>query len=83
VCDIYIFNIYRKYLLKYLLYTNIKIYILQGGHFVGCDRTHTHTHTPHTQSGRTALHLAAENGHGGVAEALLKAGCNKDLQDRV
>jgi ankyrin repeat protein len=38
----------------------------------------------HTQSwGKTALHFAAENGHAGVAEALLKAGCNKDMQDAV
>jgi ankyrin repeat protein len=83
------------------------MYILQGGHSVGCDRTNTHTHThtthththmhththtyththththTHTQSGRTALHFAAEFGHGGVAEALLKAGCNKDMQDSV
>ncbi len=34
------------------------------------------------QGGRTALHYAAENGHGGVAEALLKAGCNKEMQTR-
>jgi ankyrin repeat protein len=44
--------------------------------------SHTHTHA-HTQSGKTALHIAASNGHGGVAEALLKAGCNPDLQDTV
>jgi ankyrin repeat protein len=85
----------------------ITMYILQGGHSVGCDRTHTlthtlthshtthththmhththtHTHThAHTQSGRTALHFAAQFGHVGVAEALLKAGCNKDMQDTV
>ncbi len=41
----------------------------------------THTHTQ--DYGRTALHLAAEEGHGGVAEALLKAGCNKDIQNTV
>jgi ankyrin repeat protein len=35
------------------------------------------------QSGRTALHRAAENGHGGVTEALLKAGCNKDIQEKA
>ena len=34
-------------------------------------------------NGMTALHYAAEKGHGGVAEALLKAGCNKDIQDTV
>jgi hypothetical protein len=73
---------------------------MQGGHFVGCDRTntrthththththiHTHTHThehAHTQYGSTALHLAAMKGHEGVAEALLKAGCSKDIQDTV
>jgi ankyrin repeat protein len=31
----------------------------------------------------TALHYAAWNGHGGVAEALLKAACNKDIRDTV
>jgi hypothetical protein len=31
----------------------------------------------------TALHYAAEKGHEGVAEALLKAGCSKDIQDTV
>ncbi len=50
---------------------------------IGLSHTHTQTHT-HTQSrGFTALHYAAENGHGGVAEALLKAGCNADMQDEV
>ncbi len=33
-------------------------------------------------SGWTALHHAAKNGHGGVAEALLKGGCNPDIQDK-
>jgi ankyrin repeat protein len=71
---------------------------LQGGHSVGCDRTNTHTHThthslshthkhmhahTHAEDGWTALHHAAANGHGGVAEALLKAGCNKDIQSTV
>ncbi len=69
----------------FILYIYAKISILRGGHSVGCDRTNTHTHThTHTQeSGRTALHWAAEKGHGGVAEALLKAGCNIDMQDPV
>jgi ankyrin repeat protein len=31
----------------------------------------------------TALHLAAQEGHGGVVEALLKAACNTDIQDKV
>jgi ankyrin repeat protein len=53
-----------------------------------CTHAHTHSHThtntnTHTQSGRAALHLAASEGHVGVAEALLKAGCNKDFQDTV
>jgi hypothetical protein len=76
----------------------MKIYVLLGGHFVGCDRTNTHTHPhttqtyththtqhthTHTQDGSTALHLAAYNGHGGIAKALLKAGCNADIQDKV
>ncbi len=59
---------------------------IAGGSFCGCDRTNTHTHThthTHTQNGRTALHLAAENGYRGVVEALLKAGCSKDIQDTV
>ena len=34
-------------------------------------------------NGQTALHHAAENGHGGVAEALIKAGCNKEVQSTV
>ncbi len=40
-------------------------------------------YTPaHTQRyGRTALHWAACHGQGGVAEALLKAGCKTDIQD--
>ncbi len=51
---------------------------------LGLTHTHTHTHTyAHTQYGWTALHYAAKNGHGGVAEALLKAGCNIDMQDTV
>jgi hypothetical protein len=64
------------------------IYIA-GGSFRGCDRTNTHTYThTHTQNGKTALHTAAEchtekKGHVGVAEALLKAGCNKVMQDSV
>jgi hypothetical protein len=45
--------------------------------------THTHTHTHTQENGWTALHLAAYYGHGGVAEALLKASCNKDIQDTV
>jgi hypothetical protein len=35
------------------------------------------------QKARTALHLAAYGGHGGVVEALLKAACSKDMQDEV
>jgi hypothetical protein len=35
------------------------------------------------QNGLTALHAAASEGHGGVVEALLKAACNKDIQDEV
>jgi ankyrin repeat protein len=35
------------------------------------------------QDGLTALHWAALKGHGGVAEALLKAACNKDIQTLV
>jgi ankyrin repeat protein len=35
------------------------------------------------QDGVTALHMAADRGHGGVVEALLKAVCNKDIQDEV
>jgi hypothetical protein len=35
------------------------------------------------QNGYTALHYAAGAGHGGVAEALLKAACNTDIQDTV
>ncbi len=31
----------------------------------------------------TALHYAAEYGHGGIVEALLKAGCNAGIQDKV
>jgi ankyrin repeat protein len=52
---------------------------------IGHTHTHTHAHThTHTQAnGMTALHLAARYGHGGVAEALLKAGCNKDMLDKV
>ena len=34
-------------------------------------------------NGRTALHLAAIEGHGGVAESLLKGSCNPDIQDAV
>ena len=45
--------------------------------------THTHTTHTHTQNGSTALHLAAYNGHGGIAKALLKAGCNADIQNKV
>ncbi len=64
-------------------YTYIYIH-LQGGHAVGCDRTKTRMHThARTQDGWTALHHAAENGHAGVAEALLRAGCNKDMQEQV
>jgi hypothetical protein len=44
--------------------------------------THTHTHA-HTQHGMNALYLAVVKGHVGVAEELLKAGCNKDIQDTV
>jgi hypothetical protein len=29
------------------------------------------------------LHYAASGGHGGVVEALLKAACNKNSQDKV
>jgi ankyrin repeat protein len=35
------------------------------------------------QDGRTALHLAASEGHGDVVEALLKAACNKDMQTKA
>jgi hypothetical protein len=69
-----------------MIYIYRKTYILQGGHSVGCDRTDTHTHThthTYTQDGTTALDLAAFNGHVGVAEALLKAGCNPDIQHEV
>jgi hypothetical protein len=48
--------------------------------------THAHTHTcthTHLQRGWTALHWAVWEGQGGVAEALLKAGCNSDMQDTV
>jgi ankyrin repeat protein len=44
---------------------------------------HTHTHTHTQEYGRTALHWAAGYGHGGIAEALLQAGCNKDILDKV
>jgi hypothetical protein len=40
-------------------------------------------HTLSLQHGATALHVAALKGHGGVAEALLKAACNKDIQTKV
>ncbi len=33
--------------------------------------------------GWSALHYAAQNGHGGVVEVLLKAGCNPDMLDKV
>jgi hypothetical protein len=39
---------------------------------IGLTHTHTHTHTH-----------AAYNGHAGVAEALLKAGCKTDMLDKV
>jgi ankyrin repeat protein len=35
------------------------------------------------QDGWTALHEAAYGGHGDVVEALLKAGCNTDIQEKV
>jgi ankyrin repeat protein len=35
----------------------------------------------HKCYGKTALHLAAKEGASGVAETLLKAGCNKDILD--
>jgi ankyrin repeat protein len=35
------------------------------------------------QKARTALHHAALKGHGDVVEALLKAACNTDIQDKV
>jgi ankyrin repeat protein len=35
------------------------------------------------QDGFTALHLAAHRGHGDVVEALLKAACNTDIQEKV
>jgi ankyrin repeat protein len=35
------------------------------------------------QDGVTALHWAALMGHGDVVEALLKAGCNTDMQTTV
>jgi ankyrin repeat protein len=35
------------------------------------------------QSGYTAVNWAASKGHGGVVEALLKAACNTDIQDKV
>jgi hypothetical protein len=35
------------------------------------------------QDGVTALHYAASKGHGGVVEALLKAACSKDIQEKV
>jgi ankyrin repeat protein len=35
------------------------------------------------QKARTALHYAAVQGHGGVVEALLKAACNTDIQEKV
>jgi ankyrin repeat protein len=35
------------------------------------------------QDGFTALHVAVVQGHRGMAEALLKAACNKDIQDKV
>jgi ankyrin repeat protein len=50
---------------------------------IGLTHTHTHTHAHTQRKGRTALHWAAYKGHGGVAEALLKAGCNADIQDEV
>ena len=92
--SVYVYTYRNKmYYNIYYIYTYVKIYILLGGHFVGCDRTNTHTHThtqlthnthAHTQTyGRTALHWAAYNGHGGVAEALLKAGCNPLIVDTV
>ena len=31
--------------------------------------------------GRTALHMAADAGLGGVVDALVKAGCNVSLKD--
>ncbi len=46
--------------------------------------THTHIHTQtHKQDGWTALHWAAEKGHVGVSEALLKAGCNAHIQNKA
>jgi hypothetical protein len=35
------------------------------------------------QDGFTALLWAAQEGHGGVVEALMKAACNADIQDKV
>jgi ankyrin repeat protein len=35
------------------------------------------------QDGVTALHWAALKGHGAVVEALLKAACSTDIQDKV
>jgi ankyrin repeat protein len=35
------------------------------------------------QEGWTALHWAANGGHGDVVESLLKAACNTDIQDKV
>jgi hypothetical protein len=96
VCVIYIYNIYlcnNIYYNIYYIYEDIYCRGVIPLGVIGLTHTHPHTHkrTPHThthththtQDGRTALHEAARRGHGGVAEALLKAGCNKNMQDTV
>ncbi len=84
MCVICIYNIYRNNIYYNIYYIYVYRYIYCRGVIplgvIG--HTHTHTHT-HTQDGETALHLAARRGRGGVAEALLKAGCNPDMQTKV
>ena len=49
-------------------------------------RTHIHTFTysyvhTYVQIGRTALYMAAENGHADVADVLIKNGADVNVQD--
>jgi hypothetical protein len=86
VCDIYINIQYLPYRYVYCRGV-IPLGVIGLTHTHAHTRTHTHTHTyththTRTQYGRTALHWAAEYGHGGIAEALLKAGCNPHIQDK-
>ena len=42
-----------------------------------------HAHVCVSQCGRTALMIAAENGHSDIVTVLLEAGANVNIQDHV